>query len=231
MKRLKLELPDLDKPDNMTTQEHAYRRLHHALITGSIAPGVPVTIRGLAEIMHTSPTPVREALRRLSSKNALTVLENRRVVVPQMTSSRFHELVSLRSMLELFAVERALPHISDALIDELKLIDDAMDIAVIEQDSKRLTILNQEFHTKMLSANPEQITMPMIESIWLQLGPFMHSAIAHVETFYTIDRHKQILIALHNRDLASLKQALAADIHDAVGRFDDQAMQKILHPK
>jgi len=226
--RGELVLPDIAKPQKMTAQEYAYCRLRHALMVGSIAPGEPVTIRGLAGVMDLSPTPVREALRRLSSQNALAVLENRRIVVPDMTRERFHELVSLRSALEIYAAERAFPFVSDALIDKIEVIDNAMDKAVEEGNRERLIVLNQQFHSKLFCANPDQLSLPMIESIWLQLGPFMRIALQHIGTFYTIDRHKEIITALRERDIAGLKKAIDADIRDAVGRFDDVAMDKIL---
>jgi len=226
--RGELVLPDIAKPQKMTAQEYAYCRLRHALMVGSIAPGEPVTIRGLAGVMDLSPTPVREALRRLSSQNALLVLENRRIVVPDMTRERFHELVSLRSALEIYAAERAFPFVSEALIDKIEKIDTAMDLAVEKGDREQLIVLNQKFHSKLFCANPDQLSLPMIESIWLQLGPFMRIALQHIGTFYTIDRHKEIITALRNRNLAGLKQAIDADIRDAVGRFDDVAMEKIL---
>ncbi len=226
--RGELVLPDIAKPQKMTAQEYAYCRLRHALMVGSIAPGEPVTIRGLAGVMGLSPTPVREALRRLSSQNALLVLENRRIVVPEMTHERFHELVSLRLALEIYAAERALPFVSEALLDDIEKIDDAMDVAVECGNRERLIELNQQFHSKLFCANPDQISLPMIESVWLQLGPFMRIALQHIGTFYTIDRHKEIISALRERDIGALKNAIEADIHDAVGRFDQVAMEKIL---
>ena len=227
----RLNLPEFNRDEKMTAQECAYARLHHALMVGSIAPGVPITIRGLAQAMDVSPTPVREALRRLSSKNAVAVLENRRIVVPQMTRRRFRELVSLRTAIELYAAERALPFISEALIDGFQEIDTQMDKAVKDQDRIKLIVLNQQFHDGIYSANENQVSMPMIESIWLQLGPFMRVALQHIGTFYTIDRHKEIIQALRQRDLAALKTAIEADIHDAVGHFDDDALDKIIGPR
>ncbi len=226
--RGELVLPDITKPQKMTAQEYAYCRLRHALMVGSIAPGEPVTIRGLAGVMDLSPTPVREALRRLSSQNALLVLENRRIVVPDMTRERFHELVSLRSALETYAAERAFPFVSETLIDNIEKTDTAMDMAIEKGNREQLIVLNQKFHSTLFCANPDQLSLPMIESIWLQLGPFMRIALQHIGTFYTIDRHKEIITALRERDITGLKKAIEADIHDAVGRFDDVAMEKIL---
>jgi len=225
-----LVLPEIEKPGKMTIQEYAYVRLHHALMVGSIAPGVPVTIRGLASAMEISPTPVREALRRLSSQNALCVLENRRIVVPPMTAKRFHELVSLRCAIELHAAERALPFISEAIIDRLEAIDAVMDAAVGAEDRKTLIIQNQLFHSRIYRSNRDQLSMPMIESIWLQLGPFMRIALRYLGTFYGVDRHKEIIFALRNRNLGDLLKAIHADIHDGVGWLDNDALEKILGP-
>lgn len=226
-----LVLPDLHLTEKVTTQEHTYLRLRQALMLGSIAPGVPVTIPGLANALGVSPTPVREALRRLSSQKALNVLENRRIVVPMMTAQRFQELVSLRCVIELYAGERALAYISETIVDQLEEIDFRMGAAVVSHDHKALTILNQQFHTELYSANPDQLSMPMIESIWLQLGPFMRIALQHLGTFYGIDRHKEIIAALRARNIEALLAAIEADIRDAVGWFDKDALEKILGPQ
>ena len=163
-----LILPEIKKSEKMTMQEYAYVRLRHALMVGSIAPGVPVTIRGLTLAMEISPTPVREALRRLSSQNALCVLENRRIVVPPMTAKRFHELVSLRCAIEVHAAERALPYISDNIIDRLVVIDRIVNEAIEARDAITLITQNQQFHGHIYRSNRDQLSMPMIESSWVR---------------------------------------------------------------
>ena len=99
-------------------------------------------------------------------------------------------------------------------IEKIEKIDTAMDLAVEKGDREQLIVLNQKFHSKLFCANPDQLSLPMIESIWLQLGPFMRIALQHIGTFYTIDRHKEIITALRNRNLAGLQQAIDADIRD-----------------
>lgn len=212
----------------VTMQEYTYQRLRHSLMVGCIAPGMALTIRGLAASMDVSPTPVREAIRRLSSKNALAILENRRCMVPLMTKQRFTELIKFRAATEIFAAERALPFVSDVLIDTLEQIDFEMDQTITERDREKLILQNQLFHTKLYQANPDQMSMATIESIWLQLGPFLKIALQHVSTFYAVDRHKEIIAALRARNLVELQTAISDDIHDAVGKLDDAALNKIL---
>jgi len=40
-------------------------------------------------------------------------------------------------------------------------------------------LLNQRFHTLLYTANPDGTGMPLVESLWLQLGPCMRIAAGH----------------------------------------------------
>jgi DNA-binding GntR family transcriptional regulator len=221
-------LPDVIRHASMTSQEHIYQRLRKAIMLGRFAPGKPVTIRGLAETLDTSPTPVREALRRLSSEHGLTLLPNRRIVVPRMTAERFRELILLRVNLETHAAVRALPYINDIMIDRLAETDARIDDAVARQDREAQIIENQRFHSTIYTANPHSVAMPMIESVWLQLGPFLRIAARHVKELYKIDRHGEALTALRARDPVDLNDAIENDIKDGVGHMSEQALQAIL---
>ena len=221
-------LPELHRSHDMTTQEYIYHRLRKAIMLGLFEPGNPITIRGLAEMLDTSPTPVREALRRLSTEHALQMLPNRRIVVPRMTPDRFKELIMLRVTLEEHAAHNALPFVSNKLIDHLTALDDKLDQAVIDADRDQLITLNQQFHKSFYTANPDQVVMPMIESIWLQLGPFTRIAARNVKELYVVDHHKEILDALRARDENKLIKAIADDIQGGVGHLNADALHRIL---
>lgn len=211
-----LNIPEITGIPGGTTQEYVYERLRNAIMLGAITPGTSLTMRGIAERLGLSPTPVREAVRRLSSEHAIQIKDNRRLTVPLMTSDRFEELVALRIAVETHAALRALPYISDIVIDRLTEIDGSMDRFVAERDSDQLTLQNQAFHRMLYSVNPAQASLPMIESIWLQLGPFQRQVITEVAEYYQIDRHKEVLAALSARDGAALSAAIANDIVDGV---------------
>ncbi|MDF1775070.1 MAG: GntR family transcriptional regulator [Rhizobiaceae bacterium] len=221
-------IPDVEHQPDMTVQEHIYRRLRSALVLGHFSPGKPVTIRGLATALETSPTPVREALRRLSSENGLTMLPNRRIVVPNMTPERFRELILLRISLECHAALRALPYVNDVLVDALTEIDDRINDAITRGDRDQQINENQHFHRMIFSANPDAVAMPMIESIWLQLGPFNRIAAQHIDELYKVDHHREAIAALRIRDEDALKAALEADIRGGVGDLDPESIRKIL---
>ena len=211
-----LNIPDISVAPGATTQEYVYERLRNAIMLGAIEPGTSLTMRGLAEQLGLSPTPVREAVRRLSSEHAIQIKDNRRMTVPLMTLNRFEELVALRIAVEVHTAIRALPYVSDIIIEELTEIDDSMDRFVRERNLDQLTLLNQAFHRTLYVVNPAQASMPVVESIWLQLGPFQRQVITRVTEYYEIDRHKEILAALTTRDAAALQDAITNDIKDGV---------------
>lgn len=220
------DIPEIGRRKDMTAQEYSYLRLRGAIATGALAPGTALTVRGLAAALETSQTPIREAVRRLSSENAIEVLGNRRLRVPEMTPGRFEELVALRIVLECHAARRALPYVSAVVVSELTAIDGQMDAAITRHDLDALTILNQDFHRALYMLNPDQAVMPLIESVWLQLGPFQRRVIRDVESYYGVDRHKQMLAALHHRDLPALIEAVESDIRDGILRSGREVLAR-----
>ena len=221
-------IPALTRTEQMTSHEYVYARLRYALMTGAIVPGTALKIRALAVYLGISPTPVREALRRLCSESALEVLGNRRIVVPRRNAGRFDELILLRVNLECLAAKRALPYVSNILIEKMALIDEQMDRAAAGRNYNALTVLNQDFHEALYTANPNQSILPLIQSVWLQLGPFQRQVMDRVLNFYEVDRHKEVLDALKTRDTGALCAATEADIRDGIGRAGAEVMEEVL---
>ncbi|WP_018001127.1 GntR family transcriptional regulator [Paracoccus sp. N5] len=219
------ELPEIPRDAAMTTQEYAYLRLRNAVMLGALPPGTALTFRGLAGQLGLSPTPIREAVRRLSSESAIEVLGNRRLRIPEMTPGRFEELVRLRIALETHAAARAFPWLSDVAIAGLAGIDDRMDAALAARDLDGLTRLNQQFHKRLYGLNPDQAVIPLIESVWLQLGPFQRRAIEHLDAAAPDDRHKEMLAAMRARDLDALCAALGRDVQDGSVRAGQRLLQ------
>jgi DNA-binding GntR family transcriptional regulator len=219
MKALKpadLELLMIERTTGMKTNQWVYQLLRTNLLCGKIAPGIPLTIRGLAEVLDVSPMPVREALHRLACEGAVEAKNNRRVIVPMMTAEKFNELCELRILIETHAAEKALPYIRERDIANLELIDASINEAVQRGDVETTSLLNQDFHRSLYSANPYQIVVPLIESLWLQLGPFSRIAIGKLEKIYIVDRHVEAIAALKQQNGFGLRRAIEADIRDGI---------------
>ena len=201
-------------------KEWVYQSLRHALMCGQIDPGLPLTIRGLAETLDVSPMPVREALYRLSCEQAVEVKDNRRVIVPQMTAAKLQALFEMRIVLETHAACDALPYVRAEDILVLKQLDTAVDEAVACGDIERVTLTNQAFHRYLYAVPPAQVVVPMIESVWLQLGPFVRVVLSKLEAVYRVDRHQEAIEALRRHNAFALQRAIEADIRDGMAALE-----------
>lgn len=219
-KQSDFNITTITKTEDMGVNRWVYRSLRNAVMCGDVQPGVPLTIRGLAEKLDVSPMPVREALHRLSCEGAIHVKDNRRIVVPEMTAGKFKELHDLRIMLETYAAECALPYIRPEHIDELERLDEELDNIIEQQRVDEVTQANQTFHRCLYQLAPNQATFPMIESVWLQLGPFLRVVLGKLEETYHVDRHKEALDAIRKHNGFALKRAIEADIRDGMASLE-----------
>jgi len=219
-KAANLELLMLEKTAELKTNQWVYKLLRTNLLCGKIAPGIPLTIRGLAEALNVSPMPVREALHRLACEGAVEAKNNRRVIVPLMTAEKFSELCELRILLETHAAQSALPYVRESDISNLERIDASINDAVQRGDVEATSLLNQDFHRHLYSANPFQIVVPLVESLWLQLGPFSRIAISKLEKIYIVDRHMEAIEALKQQNSFALRRAIEADIRDGIASIN-----------
>lgn len=185
-------------------------------MNGQILPGRALTIRELATLLDVSPMPIREALRQLSAEKALEIQGNRRVMVPRMTAMKFTELYEARIAIESHSAARALPYIDQTRFTQLRNLDQLINIAQDEGNLEQISILNQDFHRLLYTANPHQVTLPLIESLWLQLGPFMRLATSKLEEHYLIDRHNEAMVAIEKQDAFALQLAITADIREGI---------------
>ncbi len=224
------DIPAITLPPGTSDHEGVYQRLRAAIMTGVFAPDTTLTLQGLADALSCSQTPVREAVRRLSSEHAIEVLENRRMRIPAMTAQKFEEILSLRITVEVHAARRALPYVSDVAIADMADLDSRVDAAIAAGDQMGVTAYNQAFHRRLYTVNPHQTTMPVVESIWLQLGPFQRQVVDQGLKYYVQDRHRQILDALRRRDGPMLGDAILNDITDGIAISGRRFLSQISRP-
>ncbi len=204
------------RDESVTVTQWVYRTLRSAVMNGQILPGRALTIRELAKVLDVSPMPVREAIRQLSAESALEIQGNRRVMVPKMTAMKFTELCEARIALEPYAAARAMPYLNQDKIQQLITLNALGDQAMAQGNFEEISGLNQQFHRLLYSANPHQVTQPLIESLWLQLGPFMRLATSSLEEYYVVDRHKEALEAIEKQDAIALQLSIKADIREGI---------------
>ncbi|WP_350333215.1 GntR family transcriptional regulator [Coralliovum pocilloporae] len=213
-----------DKPADSAAppvHQQTYSALRERILFGGFEPGKPVTLRGLADDLDVSLMPVREAVRRLIAERALELHGNRRVSIPTMTGQRFREILLSRGLLEPELALQALPRITDHDIDDLRQIDDHIDISMANGDTEGYMRGNYLFHSRLYAHSQSQVIHGLVDSLWLQFGPFMRLVYGRHGLTDLVDYHKEALQALRLRDAMALRSAIAEDIRQGMHYIGD----------
>jgi DNA-binding GntR family transcriptional regulator len=144
--------------------EQTVTRLRRFILEGDLEPGARIQEVELAAQLGVSRTPVREALRTLSSQGLVELLPNRGARVARWSVKDLDEIYELRVMLESHAAQRAATRMSPTDADALTELCEQME-ARAQRGSKadllELSELNSRFHGRVLDAadSPRLATM------------------------------------------------------------------------
>jgi DNA-binding GntR family transcriptional regulator len=198
-------------PKPNTSKVRIYRDVRRAIIMGRIKPGIRLDIDELAGQYDTSVTPVRDALQLLSQDDLVTIKPRSGYFVTRITLKKLREMLEIRKILELAAVDLAVTRISDEQVDELRRVhagytgddDDSYD---------RYTDENRRFHYLVAQASGNNELAEMIGHLHDRLARFMVYRRAGESQEKS---HERIIEALAVHDQLEARRNLLDDIETA----------------
>jgi DNA-binding GntR family transcriptional regulator len=203
-----------DKFDE-TSKSIIYRQMRRSIIMGHRESGERLNVDALAEEYSTSVTPVRDALQRLNHEGLVDIKPRSGYFVTRITLKQLRDLLDVRRILEISAVERAARRVTPALIQEMRTVH-AGYTGDADEDYDRYTDENRHFHYLLGKASGNNELAEMIGRLHDQLARFMVMRRAGPTLEKT---HSRIIDAIEAGDLESARQALIDDIdpaHDAI---------------
>jgi DNA-binding GntR family transcriptional regulator len=198
-----------------STHEDVYARLKRAIMSGHYLPGERLVVSKLEKVFGTSAMPIREALRRLVTEQALVNTPNRGVEVPQMSAGRLMDLRRVRCEIEGKATDWAALTISKAELAQLKKIQAEMNRLAAAEQTEGYLDLNLAFHFTIYKAARSPLLIPIIESLWMQVGPCLNSMRGTATLGLGMDHHEAMIASLEKGDGARAADALQKDISEA----------------
>lgn len=225
----RLDLQMIEPPQRETLQDRVYKELRNALMRGRFLPGTSLSIRTVASALGTSPMPVREAMRQLTNDHAIITLPNRSFGTPIMSRKRFRDVLEIRAELEGYAVLRAAERATPQDIDRLVSIDAEMKMHTGKGNREGYSATNQEFHFGLYRLAGSEALVPLIESLWLQYGPYLNFAFkAELPAeIRDTDFHAGAIAALRAKDAQGARAMIVQDlltyakVIEAIGKFSD----------
>jgi DNA-binding GntR family transcriptional regulator len=203
---------DLEPAAHRTLHEHAYQQIRQALMVGRFLPGQHMTIRGLAGALGISPTPIREALHRLTAEGALRSQNNRRLIVPRLSIDEFRELRDIRLSLEGLATERAVSRIEAADVALLRAQDTQIRALRRAGDVPGTIAMIHSFHHMIYAAAAMPTLKLLIEGLWLRNGPYLHLLFPAYAEREQGKIRAATLAAIASGDARAARQSMHVDI-------------------
>ena len=133
-----------------------------------------------------------------------------------MTSARFEEIILGRTLLEPELAARALPAFDADSLALARRWDSAVDEAIAAGDAGAYARANWEFHAHIYTLAGLPMLFGLVESLWLQVGPFMRQMAGRFGTANLEDQHALALMAIETGNEELLRQAIRQDILDGL---------------
>jgi DNA-binding GntR family transcriptional regulator len=209
--------------------DQAYGVLRQRIADGEYPPGQRVTERGLAVELGVSPTPVREAIRRLEHERLLERLDGRTLTIARPSLHRLFELNLIEGALAGVAARLAA---SSATQEELTAIRSTQERAAelvpaarTVDDGIEILRLARQTHQLIYEASHNDQLIEMIATAGVFEWRIRVESIRRLGTSYpsseALTHHAQIVEAIEARDGELAETLMRAHVTTAAERHLD----------
>ena len=131
--------------------QKVYRVLKTEIAKGFLEPGTKLLENKIAEEMHVSRTPVREAMQKLAAEGFIKMTPNQTMIVTEVSLEDVKEVLQIRGVLEGLAARITAKKINRQEINELEKVITQMSLHVTKKDLSSYCKLDDEFHDFILN--------------------------------------------------------------------------------
>jgi DNA-binding GntR family transcriptional regulator len=184
----------------------AYEALHDAILSGRLRPKQRISVRTISEELGISPTPVKEALRRLTFEGFITIHPRRGTYVADSLEASHYELCLIRASLEGVAARLAAQKATEA---HLRALSDQLETmhsyTISDYQVDRLYEANSRFHQLIYDASGNPYIAQLLSSLRIVTAAIRRRALADpAEARTGLQEHRAIFEAIgaHDGELA-----------------------------
>jgi DNA-binding GntR family transcriptional regulator len=198
--------------------EQVYEILKGEILSGSLASGERLSVEDISGRLGVSPTPVRDAIRSLSSEGLVQVSPRRGTFVTEFSRADVREVFECRRLIECAAADR-LPHAPEADLRAMRELVDEMSSLVqgdLFSDYPRFIRLDAQLHNTIVGLLqnrrlsdfyeklrwPVQVVLALSQSSYQRAGP-------------TLAEHHAVVQAFERREAALARRLLDQHLTNA----------------
>lgn len=191
------------------------------ILKGEYKIGQKIKETQIAEELKVSRTPIREAFKQLENEGLIDYIPNRGCFAKGFTAQDIEDLYAVRKALEVLAVEWAVERIDDEQLKQLKEKSDLMEFYANRNDQKKVLEINADFHNVIYSATGSRFMAQILRSYKDYIEQARKKTMYEEQFLSDIfEEHRQILVAITERDAEKAKQAMAYHLDKSQNRAE-----------
>lgn len=191
--------------------------LRNKILKGTISPGTRLKISELASKYKVSETPVREAIRLLSSAGFVESFPRKMVIVKEITTEEMIDVYTIQAVLEGLAAKFAVIRGGNKLIKRLETLNEHMRQYLERNDFDKFVQANQEFHQAIIRASKNEKLIEVLENLRDQVHRFRFMQLSQSgRPKQSLKEHRQILKAFKTGDADLCEKSVKDHINMAI---------------
>ena len=205
----------IEQPNSQNLPEAIFQKLRSLLVEGKIAPGSKLNERELAESLHVSRTPIREAIRRLAAEGLVELITNRGAIALQLSLEDVVHTFDVIAQLEGFSGELAANNISDTALSELEALQYEMMASYARRDLSSYYKLNLRIHHLINQAANNPILSRLFSQVNARIEALrFRSNQDGVKWEKAVEEHQEMLDALKTHDSARMRKIMIQHVQN-----------------
>ena len=211
-------LPSISSDESISIAGRVYEALSEGLMSGAIMPGGSLTSRSLSLALGVSPTPVREALKRLQADGAVESRSKSAFYVNDPNVEEYQQILELRLATEGLAIRKAAKQARPSDLELIRSLNReyGKSLRAGGQGARKSLVANFRFHFAIYRLSRSPVLMKVIAATWLRIGPALHHHLRNLRDVEPgLDTHNEIIAALEAGDADAAEAALRKDLTEA----------------
>lgn len=198
-----------------TKQQQVYEYIKNKINNNEYPPGTPLTEESICDELKVSRTPVRDAIRRLTSENLLVMTPGVGLSVSSIGLEDLIEIFDIREGLEGLSVKLFIDRAPDATIQRLHNCVSEGEDAVHHNDFNQFMAHDMEFHRIIDATVGNKRLSSMLDGIYEQINRLAYTNREDPEVCrLALSGHHRILQAIEDRDRPAAIQAMEDHIRE-----------------
>ncbi len=194
--------------------------LYSELIHGRLRQGDRINELLLAKNLGISRNPIREGIKRLEDRGFLVSVPHKGTFVRRFSVGDVNDIFDFRKNVEVFALTRALPRMTNADLAGMKQAVDKMLAAVERDDGEALVNSDLDFHFQLMELGGNQRSIRAFRDLFSEIRMLVAFVDHTFESLHDAAAdHIPVVEAFESRDLERSITALEAHIDDAHQRL------------